>query len=175
MQKILNHFKNNAIIYLIIITCIIVLIVVRTKTGMQLPEDVRIDTSHFNVVDIDNAVKLFEDSSPKMLIVSVYNCPATERYVPVVRVSQIKYQYTSYYLELTDIKEESESYKKFEEELDKFDYTYEGKKGTLKTFLGNTPLTLFIKDNRVVYGYYGTMSENVLNTFIEKYGVGNNE
>ena len=174
MKKLLEHFKNNILIYLILFTCVVVILVVHHYTRDD-SEPVVVDTQYFNVVDLKGAMKLFEDDSPKMLILSVNDCPATEKYVTYVRIEQMRRTFTAYYLDLNTIKGDEEEYEKLLEELDSFQYDFNGKIGTLKTFLGNTPLTIFIKGGRIVYGRYGSMNENVLDSFISKYGVGESE
>ena len=174
MNKIINHIKNNILIYLILITCLIVIAVVHFYTKGQVDDPVVVDTQYFNVIDLKETVKLFEDDSPKMLILSVRDCPATEKYVTYVRIVQMKEGFTSYFLDLNTIKGDEEEFKQLLDKLDEFEYDYNGQKGTLKTFLGNTPLTVFIKDGRIVYGRYGSMNENVLDSFVTKYGVGKN-
>lgn len=170
MDKVLNHLKNNGIIYLILLACLIVVLVIKfgPEEKVKQPE---VDTSMFKVVDIDGVMDLFKDKSPKMLLISVHDCTATVNYVPTLQISEAKFGYVSYYLELTEVDTNKESFKEFLDELDTFEYTFQGQHGTLKTFLGNTPLTLFIKDNKIVYGYYGSMSDTVLETFVKKYGV----
>ena len=175
MNKILEHFKNNILIYLIILACIIILLVVKFIPSDAEPDQPKVDTSMFNVVTIEQTMDLFKDKEPKTILISVHNCSATENYVPTLQLAQAKLGFVSYYLELTDIDTDSEAFAEFLEELDTFEYNFQGQKGTLKTFLGNTPLTLFIKDNKIVYGYYGSMSESVISTFVKKYGVNTRE
>lgn len=175
MNKVLEHFKNNILIYLIILTCIVVLLVIKFIPSDAEPDQPKVDTSMFNVITLDEFMELFNDKSPKTVLLSVHNCSATENYVPTLQIAQAKLGFVSYYVELTDIDASSEAYAKFLEVLETFDYSFQGQTGTLRTFLGNTPLTLFIKDNKIVYGYYGSMSESVISTFVKKYGVNTRE
>ena len=68
MKKVLKHLKNNAAIYLVLIACIVVvLIAVFYKTKDELKE---VDVSLFEVVDLDKAIKLYDDNEAKILIIS---------------------------------------------------------------------------------------------------------
>ena len=172
MNKIKEHFKNNVLIYLILFTCIIVLIVAKTATGYDKYEPPTLDTSNMIVVDIEGAMEVFDKKTANMIVVGSYDCSATMDYEPYIHIVELAEGFKAYYSELSTLDTNSESFKKFYDELDTFETNVDGKHGTLKDFFGATPLTLFIKNGKIVYGYYGVMNENTLDVFVKKYGVG---
>ena len=173
MKKIKNHFKNNAAIYLVLLACVaIICISLFVNKEEELVEPV-VDTSQFSVVNVEEALKLFDDKTAKLLILSVNTCGATANYVPSLQIAQAKNGYNTYYLELSEI---TESTPKFEEFLSKLDYEYKmnDKTGKFSEFIENTPSTIIIKNQKMVYGKIGTLSTDTLETLTDIYGVSTN-
>ena len=101
MDKVLKHLKNNAIIYLILIVCIIViLIALFYKPKEELRET---DTSLFEVVNVGQVVHLFDDNSTKFLMVGTNIDQTTANYADYVKYSMLKHEYTPYFLYQEDI------------------------------------------------------------------------
>ena len=128
----------------------------------------------FQVVTFKEALKLFDDKEPKILVMSVDGCTATINYVDSLKIAQAKYGYTTYYLDLNNAEKELEDFNKFIEKLD-FEYNFRGKIDKFSSFIENTPSTIIIKNKEMVYGYIGSMNEKTLHTITELYGVTNNE
>ena len=168
MNKVITHLKNNFVIYLIIITCLII-------AGITLfvnhePEPEKLDSSLYNKVNIEGIDYLFNDSTPKLLLIGTDSCSATVKYSKTLNFEMIKYNYKVYYLNLEEVDMESDAYKNFIKKLD-FDYEQDGKPGKFYDFMGLTPMTVIIKNGKMVYGYIGTMSSGALDTVTELYGV----
>lgn len=167
MPKVINHLKENYPIYLIILVVVVFIVIIKIvpKDSEQL-----LDTSMFEVVDIKGALNLFESSHEKasVLVIGRKDCSACINFEPVLKISQAKYHYYTHYLELSDLNKDSEEY---QELIDKLDYEYEfnGNKNEFGQFMGATPMFIILKNGKQVYGYIGTMSENVIKTMVTNY------
>ena len=168
MNKVLTHLKNNFVIYLIIIACLIIVGI--TLFVNHEPEPEKLDSSLYNKVNIEGIDYLFNDSTPKLLLIGTDSCSATVKYSKTLNFEMIKYNYKVYYLNLEEVDMESDAYKNFIKKLD-LDYEQDGKPGKFYDFMGLTPMTVIIKNGKMVYGYIGTMSSGALDTVTELYGV----
>lgn len=170
MQKIKNHFKNNAAIYLVLlISATIIAISVFVNKEEELPEPI-VDTSMFRVINLEEALKLFDDDNAKLLILSVNTCGATANYVPSLQIAQAKNGYNTYYLELSEITETSPEFEAFIAKLD-YEYKLNNQTGKFSEFIENTPSTIIIKNKKMVYGNIGTLSTDTLEKLTDIYGV----
>ena len=134
MEKIKKHLKNNFAIYIVLVTCIVILgiaISVNSKPKVE-----KVDTSMFEVVTLDEALELFETDEPKLLVMSVPTCTATIGYTPYLQIAQAKHRYNTYYLDLTTIDTKSEDFKKLQEKLD-FEYNFMGTIDKFSKFRGS--------------------------------------
>ena len=170
MNKIINHFKSNAIIYLILLLAIVILCIAVFVKEAQEPEEV--DTSSFNVVSLKGAIKFFESDEPHLLVISAKNCQATVKYEPSLSIASAKQQVKVDYLELTDIDKESEEdlndFFEFQKLLD-LDYTFRGETKKLGEFIGNTPMNVIIKNKKVVFAYIGSMATTTVESLMMRY------
>ena len=112
MSKIKEHFKNNALIYIILFTCAVVLIIAKTATGYDKYEPETLDTSNMIVVNVDEAVELFDKETANVLIIGSYDCTATIDYEVYVHIVELSEGFKAYYLELSTLDTNSESFKK---------------------------------------------------------------
>ena len=169
MGKILNHFKNNAIIYLILLLCLVILAI---AIFVKQQNKVEVDTSMFNVIPLKEAIGLFDDNDPKYILISTNDCAATEKFVPSLVIAEAKEEVKVYYLELNDIdrnnKEDLEDFFKFQELLD-FEYTFRGETKPIGEFIGNTPMNVVIKNKKVVWAYIGSMSTEAARAVLKRY------
>ncbi len=170
MNKILTHFKNNAIFYLIILLCLVILGIAIFVKGQEKVET--LDTKLFNIVSLKEANNLFEDDSPKYLLISTNTCSATIGFAPTLKIAAAKAGISIYYLELNDIdkenKEDLEDFYKFQKKLD-YPYNLRGEVKPVGDFIGKTPMSIIIKNKKVVYAYIGSMSEDALTAIISRY------
>ena len=169
MEKVLKHIKNNAIIYLIALLClIVVLIVVFMKPQ---PELEKVDTSLFNVVSLDNVKKMFQDNKARFLLISKDDNQATVSYAKTLQYSSAdaKYKYKVYYLELNSLT------KKEKEELNELldlEKITDSQGKSLDEILEQIPLNIIIKNNKIAYAYVGPMNLTTLDSLVTAYGVG---
>lgn len=169
MEKIKKHFINNAAIYLVLLACIVIVCICLfvTRENDTVPH---VDTSMFIVVTPEKALALFEEKDPRILVIGVDDCQATVNYVPYLKIAQAKYGFNTYYLELNDVDPEDKNFIKLLEKLD-MDYNLKGVEGKFKEFIGTTPMTVIIKNNKMVHGYIGSMNTTTLHTLTKLYGV----
>lgn len=169
MNKILEHLKNNAAIYLIVIVCIIIGVLIFQNHDN---EKIEYDTRPFNIVDNKKALELFESKKPQMLVIGKKTCSASKELLPSLVIAQTTGKYKTNYLELTDLKKGSEDYNKLLELLD-YEYQKDGETKPFSEYMGATPMVIVIKDNKMVYGYLGPMNNTVISTIAKQYGVSN--
>ncbi len=168
MNKILNHLKNNFAIYLVLIACLTIIGITLFIKHEEEPE--KLDSSLYFKVDLGGANLLFNDDTPKLLLISTDTCSATIKYADTLNYEMVKYNYKVYFLNLAEIDTDSEEYQNFIKKLD-LDYEKDDKKGKFYEFMGMTPMTVIIKNKKMVYGYIGSMSSKTLDTITELYGV----
>lgn len=170
MKKIKEHLKRNFAIYAVLLTCIVVVCMALFLTREEKKETV--DTSMFQVLTLKETLKLFETDEPKLLVISVSECTATIGYVPYLQIAQAKYGYTTYYLELDDLDYYSKDFQTLLSKLD-MEYRFQNKVDKFSAFIGSTPMTVIIKNKKMVHGYIGSMDTDTLYTITKLYGVTN--
>lgn len=168
MDKVKKHFKNNLAIYIVLLACIVVICITLFVTREE--EKPKVDTSMFTVLTLEEALRLFEQDKATLLVISTSECTATINYVSYLQISQALNGYITYYLELDDIDPESKDFKKLVEKLD-MEYKLNGKIAKFGEFIGTTPMTIIIKNKKMVHGYIGSMDTDTLTTFTSLYGV----
>ena len=168
MNKLKTHLKNNFAIYAVLLTCLVVLLIAVFYTKEEQLE--KVDTSMFKVVTLDETLKMFEEDTPKILVISTSTCSATIGYVPYLQIAQAKYGYNTYYLELDDLDAESKEFAQFIEKLD-IEYNLNGNVQKFGYFIGSTPMTVIIKNKKMVFGYIGSMNTESLKAITSLYGV----
>ena len=170
MKKIKEHLKRNFAIYAVLLTCIVVVCIALFLTREEKKETV--DTSMFQVLTLKETLKLFETDEPKLLVISVSECTATIGYVPYLQIAQAKYGYTTYYLELDGLDYYSKDFQTLLSKLD-MEYRFQNKVDKFSAFIGSTPMTVIIKNKKMVHGYIGSMDTDTLYTITKLYGVTN--
>lgn len=173
MRKVLKHLKSNAAIYLVLLACLVVLlIVVLHKPQTELKP---VDTSMFDVISLDRAIRFFDDNDPKLLVISTDNCQATAAYADALKYSMTTNNYKVYFLSLTTYKpeENEEKYNKLGE-LFNTNYQYQKTNLPLIEFVkhGYTPTTVIIKNKKIVYAFIGKMNTSTLDSLSHAYGLG---
>ena len=171
MNKVLKHLKNNAPIYLIILVCVVVLLIVVFHKSE--PDKGTVDKSLFTVVNLDGAIRLFNDDETKFLLVSNYDCERTINYVPTLQFAMLDSGFQIYYLELSEIdeKKDAEKLQKLGELLN-LEITYENRTKPIIEFFGETPMNIIIRKKKVVYAYIGDMNGTTLKSLAQAYGLG---
>lgn len=172
MGKIKKHLKNNLVIYLIIITCALVIGISLYVTNANKEADVEtVDTSLFEVLTLEETLKRFDLDEPTFLVIGYKTCSATISYVPTLQIAEAKYGYKTYYLELDSIDESQiDLYNEFVAKLD-MEYEFQGETAKFGTFVGSTPMTVIIKDHKMVYGRIGSINSDALAALTKMYSI----
>lgn len=168
MNKIGKHLKESYAIYLILFTAIVVGCILFIKPNKE--EVVEYDTSMFTNINTREALSLFEDNKTHVLLIGRKTCGVCIDFLPTLQIAIAKYHFELNYLELTDMDQNSEEYKKLKEKLD-YEYTLYDKTDSFGSFMGTTPMFIIIKNNKMVFGYMGSMAESVIKTRLEQYGI----
>lgn len=170
MNKITNHIKNNFAIYAVLLTCLVITLIAIFVTSKPKVEKATVDTSMLTVIDVKQANKLFDDISPKLLVISTTDCSVTATYVSSLKIVQAKRGYNTYFLSIDDLDLEDKEVQELLSKLD-IEYNLKGKVGKFGDFIGATPMTVIIKNKKMVHGYIGNMSTSSLETITDLYGV----
>lgn len=172
MDKVKRHFKTNLPIYLVVFTCIVVLGISFYVTKQNKKEEVAtVDTSMFKVLTLEETLKRFDEAEPTVLVIGYKTCSATIHYTPYLQIAQAKYGYDTYYLELDSIDEsQKEKYDELVEKLD-MEYNFQGSVEKFGNFIGSTPMTIIIKNHKMVYGYIGSINDDTLGSLAKMYGI----
>ncbi len=173
MMRLKEHLKNNLAIYLILFVCLVIILItlfVTRKNGEEL-EILKVDTSYFEVISLEETLDLFEKDETSFLVIGYETCTATINYVPYLQVILAKYGFKVYYLELKTVgKNDIENVNKLIDKLD-MEYNFKGDIDKFGKFIESTPSTVIIKNNKQVFGYYGSMNVTTLETIAQKYGL----
>lgn len=170
MNKIGNHLKEYFAIYLILLTAVIIGLILLIKPNKETNNETEYDTSMFHNINTKEALTLFEDNKPHVLLIGRKTCGVCIDFLPTLQIAIAKYQFELNYIELTEMDSASEEYKKLKEKLD-YEYTLEEKTDSFGAFMGVTPMFIIIKNNKMVFGYMGSMAESVIKTRLEQYGI----
>lgn len=172
MDKIKLHFQKNFAIYAVFIVCLVVIAITLFITKEQKTEEIEeVDTSMFKVLTLKQTLELFDDASPKLLVIGYKTCSATIQYASYLQIAQAKYGFQTYYLDLSTIDEtQRDDYNKLVEKLD-FEYNYNGTIDKFSKFIGDTPMTIVIKNKKQAVGYIGGMNDTTLGTIVKQYGI----
>lgn len=133
------------------------------------------DVSMMNEVDLAGALKLFDDKDKTyVLYIGRPDCSACVSYLPALQDAQENLGYTTQYLNLNNIDTKSDDYSKFSKKLSvKYQMTESGKE-TTKTFgewIGYTPMTIIIKNGKMVDGEIGSLNYSTLVNLLKNNGI----
>lgn len=173
MDKIKLHFQKNFAIYTVFIVCLVVIAITLFVTQDNNQEDKieEVDTSMFKVLTLKQTLELFDDKNPKLLVIGYKTCSATIKYTSYLQIAQAKFGFQTYYLDLSTIDEtQRDDYNKLVEKLD-FEYNYNGTIDKFSKFIGDTPMTIVIKNKKQEAGYIGSMNDTTLGTIVKQYGI----
>lgn len=170
MNKLQNHFKQFGAIYLILLLALCITLIILIKPNKK--EEKSYDTSMFNVVDTKGAVKLFSSNTNQVLFIGRPSCSVCEQFVPYLQIAMAQYHFKVSYLNTDDINQNSEEYKELLELLD-YDLPNDDRASNFKVFLEMkaTPLFIIIKNNKMVYGYAGLMTNETIGSVVTQYGI----
>lgn len=170
MNKIIIHLKEYYAIYLILFTIIVVCCLLFIKPNKEIKEEITYDTSMFTNLTTEEALTLFEDNKTHVLVIGRKTCGVCIDFLPTLQLAVAKYQFELNYLDLLNMDKNAEEYTKLKEKLD-YEYTLDNKTDTFGSFMGTTPMFIIIKNNKMVFGYMGSMADSVVKTRLEQYGV----
>lgn len=171
MNKLKKHFTQNMPIYAVILVCIVIICISLFITRDEEPEEIIVDTSKFQHVNLKEALELFESDTPRLLVISLNTCSATVDYAISLTIAEARFGYNTYYLELSEIDESQiDDYNKLVEKLD-YEYNFRGQVDKFGAFIGTTPMTVIIKNKKQVFGYIGSLDVDTLENITSLYGI----
>lgn len=134
------------------------------------------DVSKMTKVDIDGALALFDKKGTHVLYIGRSTCSVCVSTVPVLNKVQEELNYKTNYLEVevSKAKPWTDWQKELKDLTDKFTpqtkvNSDEGTIGELFYEHGYTPTTVIIKNGKVVDGFIGYRSEDVVKELVKKY------
>ncbi len=171
MDKLKKHFKENYLIYLVLVTCIIIFGIISYVNYHPVEKVEPLDKTYLKEESLNNVLELFNSSETTYLVLGVDNCQATRDYVEYLRFCVFDLRLEVHYLDLNSIGEEDEE--DLQKLIDKLniEYTFFETTDKFGKFIGNTPMTIIIKDHKQVYGHIGSMNDNSIKTIATQYGL----
>lgn len=133
------------------------------------------DVSKMKELSLSDALGLFDNKDETyVLYIGRPDCSACITYVPTLNEAQENLGYTTQYLNLNNIDTKSDDYTKFINKLSvKYTMSISGeeKTETFGTWMGYTPMTIIIKDGKMVDGEIGAISYSTLVSLLENNGI----
>ena len=140
------------------------------------------DVSNMTAVDVDGAVDLFDEEGTHVLYIGRSNCSVCIQFVPVLNQVQEDLGFTTYYLDVYDYINDWKNTKDELEPLTELltiettvrttinseNVTLEDTVGNLFYDYGFTPITIIIKDGKMVDGFIGYRDKDSLTELIEE-------
>ena len=133
------------------------------------------DTSMMEELDLSKALKLFDEKDKTyVLYIGRPDCSACVSYLPTLQEAQENLGYKTQYLNLNNVDSKSDNYTKFTNKLSvKYTMTVSGEEQT-ETFgkwMGYTPMTIIIKNGKMVDGEIGAISYTTLTSLLKNNGI----
>lgn len=133
------------------------------------------DVSMMDELDLTGALKLFDEKDKTyVLYIGRPDCSACISYLPTLQEAQENLGYTTKYINLNNIDTKSDDYTKFSNKLSvKYTMTVSGeeKTETFGTWMGYTPMTIIIKNGKMVDGEIGTINYSTLVSLLKNNGI----
>lgn len=179
---------NRIVVCLIIIAVILAIntVVLITKDGGSTTEEAEptttenssstsnYDVSMMNEVDVSGALDLFGDKGTYVLYVGRSDCSACIGYLPNLQEAQKNLGYTTQYLDLNKVSTGSSDYNEFLKKLN-IDYTMtisgEEQTKSFSDWFGYTPMTIIIKNGKMVDGEIGSLTYDGLIALLQENGI----
>ncbi len=134
-------------------------------------EEIDYDVSKFDEIDINKALALFDQKDLAVVYMGRETCHFCVQYVPIITSVQEELGFKTYYLDTLKMDVTSEFYDKFINKLDK-KYELDGENKTIGEFYklyGYTPITIVIKNGKMIDGHIGYMERDYLMGLLDKY------
>lgn len=133
------------------------------------------DVSMMDSISLSDAVALFEDKGSYVIYIGRSDCGACVSYLPALQQAQTDLGYKTKYLNLYDMDESSADYDKFIKKLTvKYPMQVNGEEVTKQfgEWVGYTPMTIVVKNGKMVDGEIGAISYDSLVSMLQKQGFG---
>lgn len=132
------------------------------------------DVSMFNAVSVSDILKFLGTSNKEthILYLGRSTCSACVAFLPNLQATQKEMNFTTDYLDITNVDTTSDDYKKFSNLLSKeITQTVNGtsETGKISEFYGYTPMIIVVKNGEAVDAIVGSYSKDNLQTFLKKY------
>ena len=117
------------------------------------------DVSSFTEISYDDFLDKYKDSEQSLIYIGRSTCIHCINFVPVLKETQNKYGYKTYYLDISKIKEDE--YKEIMKLNSFFDENF-----------GMTPMVVIVKDGNIIDNgsFLGEADINTFSKFLEKVG-----
>lgn len=121
------------------------------------------DISTFIEINYDDFMKKFKSKEQSLIYIGRSTCIHCVNFIPVLKEAQTKYNYKTYYLDISKITvKQTKKIKR----LDNF----------LNKNFGGTPMVIVVKDGKIVKdGWIGESSIDKFENYLEKIGYKKNE
>lgn len=121
-------------------------------------ENIEYDVSMFNAIDADGLVSAFNSSDMQVIYMGRSSCGYCVQFLPTLQQAQSEFGYTTLYLDITTVSEgDLTKIIALDEEF-------------FNEYYGSTPLTLLVKDGKIVDSQVGYSDYDTFASLLTKNG-----
>ena len=131
----------------------------KTTKHVNTPTNTEYDVSSFKEISYDEFMDKYKDKNKSLIYIGRSTCIHCINFLPILKQAQKEYDYTTYYLDISEITEKQANEIK---KLDKF----------LDKNFGMTPMVIIVKDNNIIENgtFLGEADIDTFSNFLEKAG-----
>ena len=131
----------------------------KTTKHVNTPTNTEYDVSSFTEISYDDFLEKYKGSDQSLIYIGRSTCIHCINFVPVLKEAQNKYDYKTYYLDISKIKEDE--YNSIMKLNSFFDENF-----------GMTPMVIIVKNNNIIENgtFLGEADIDTFSKFIEKVG-----
>jgi len=136
--------------------------------------DSEYDISQFESIDADGALRLFEKKGYSVVIYGSSTCGYCKEFIKSAKKIQNEIGFKHYYTDMTSLNKNSDDYATLMKKYDKkttLQISGEEQSGTYGDFFIVTPITVIIKDGKMVDGLIGYASYEQYKELLAKNGI----
>lgn len=131
----------------------------KTTKHVNTPTNTEYDVSSFKEISYDEFMDKYKDKNKSLIYIGRSTCIHCINFLPILKQAQKEYDYTTYYLDISEITEkQADEIKKLDKFLDKN--------------FGMTPMVIVVKEGKIVDngGWLGEANYEDFSNYLEKVG-----
>ena len=181
-----NQFKKlNMSMYIIMgmLLLLVIIFLVTSCSNKQVAaeNETEYDVSMMHTVGVSDILDMFDTGNTYVLYIGRETCDVCYDLLPVLQEAQIKHNYITQYLDISDVDRSGENWLNLVELLDRETTTTIDEEGigekvtdTFGNFInerGFTPCVVIIRDGKQAGGFFGSYSLVAFEDWLDNYGI----